>query len=147
MFVTRPAFEQRMPLGLGDDSSRYWLAVMLSVESPWFLLTHMTAGGATNAVAQTVAVAWETTLMELLDSIGGESVVALRYIAPSNAPKRGWTMKEVSELWSASDVEADRTGPLLIRFRNEADLLDCFQGKVGGATEGRRLLVRICADS
>lgn len=146
MFVTRPTFEQRVPLGLGDDSCRYWRAVMLSAESPWFLLSHISSEEA-HAVVQTVAVAWETTLLALVEAIGSESVVALRYVATSTALKGGWTMRAVAELWTASEAEVDRTGPLLIRFRNETDLLDCFQGKVTGAHEGRKLLVRICDDS
>ena len=118
---------------------------MLSAESPWFLLTHIAGGGA-HALVQTVAVAWETTLLALVDSIGSESVLALRYVAPSSTTRGGWTMTDVCELWVASDKEVNRTGPLLLRFRNEANLVDSFQGKVSGAVEGRKLLVRLSVD-
>ena len=145
MFVTKPALEQQVPTGIGDEECRYWLAVLFSFESPWFLLTYTTSKGRHPRV-QTIAVAWETTLAAMLEPIGVASVLALRYIAPSRVRRGLWSMKDVCEMWSASDHELRQTGPLIFRFRNETDLADCFEQRASPDHDGRKLLLSIGAD-
>lgn len=144
MFVTTSNFEQRIPAGLALPDSRYWLAVILSSEAPWFLVSYRVREGDASFV-QTVAVAWESTLSEFITTVGAEQLVSVRWVVPDCEKAGQWSMKEVAELWAPTDGEIADTGPLLCRVAGEQELVDSFQGRVARSAAGRRLLARLSA--
>lgn len=139
MFVTRPQFEQWIPEALGEEGDRYWKAVALSTEGPWFLVAARLEDDDCSFV-RSYAIAWERTLIEVVQEVASESIVAVHCIWPSRSRSGEWSMKTISELWFPSDDEAERTGPLLLRVRGEDRLRDCHQQQVLGEDSRRQLL-------
>jgi hypothetical protein len=142
MFVTTPEFEQLVPKGLGSPHCRYWRAVPLSSETPWFLLQHRTLEGESTAI-QTVAVAWESTLRQLVETAEPDSVVCVLCLAPSRSGGHGWSVKRASELWLPSESEVHETGPLLFGTDGEPALYDSYHRAVATVDPRRRLLIRV----
>lgn len=139
MFVTTPALEERVPRGLGQPGSRYWAAMMLSTDGPWFLVTHYSR---TQRVSQTVAVAWETTLVEMVGSLERGSIVGIGRVSLNRSVGR-WIVQDVEELWLPSPQESERSGPLLLRMVGDEHLLNCFLDRVPNEVDGRELLIRV----
>lgn len=141
MFVTAPGFEELIPKEIGGDEARYWTAVMLSAETPWFLVTFWQKEHEL-AWTQTVAVAWETTLLSVFESATAKEVFSISRLARDHAPEGPWLLREVAELWIPLESEANETGPLLFRVVGGSSLRDTFGGEVPESQEGRRLLFR-----
>ena len=72
MFITKPEFQHHVPdaLKLSPDST-YWAAVFLSTEAHWYLLSYRAGPGADTV---TVAVAWESDLLSILEVLGREAI-------------------------------------------------------------------------
>ena len=139
MFVTTPDFEQWVPPGLGPPQWRYWRAVTLSCETPWFLLTHIAVEDDCSAI-QTVAVAWESTV----ETAEPGSVIGVLCLAPSRDRGGDWYVKRASELWLPSVGEESETGPLLFGLRGEPALYDSYHRRVANANNtSRQLLLRM----
>ena len=139
MFVTNPTFEDVLPRNLGEPGHRYWLAVLLSSETPWFLVTFRQEVAGLELL-QTVAVAWETTLVTVVQTLTRGKVISVSRVSPTR--KSTWVMGRVAELWLPAKTEADQTGPLLYRMAEESSLRDAFQNAVEREDSGRRLLFR-----
>ena len=133
-----------MPTDLTIPGSRHWLAVMLSTEAPWFLVSFRGQDESAGFV-QTVAVSWESTLAQLIESVGPLRVVSLRWVVPSRTKAGEWSMKKISELWQPADDEMANSGPLYFRVIGKTHLYDSFQAKVASPKAGRRLLVRLAS--
>ena len=142
MFVSIPAFEQHVPQGLAPADHKHWLAVMLSNQAPWFLLTH-----AIGNLTQTVAVAWESTLLSLVEMVGSQSVLSVRLMIPDASGAGSWAMKEVIEVWSPSDDERPMTGPALLRLAGDDVLRDSFLTELSSESSGRQLVFRTASGS
>lgn len=138
MFVTRPQFEQWIPKALGEED-RYWKALALSLEAPWFLVTTRFDDDGDSFI-QSYAIAWESTLIEVVQNPASNPIVSVQCISPSHSQSGEWSMKAISELWFPSEDEVVQTGPLLLRFRGEEGLRDCFQQQVLGEDARRQLL-------
>jgi len=140
MFETRPEFEQAIPAFFAKEGSRYWQAMAISVDLPWYLLRYRQASDE-GCFTQTLAVAWESGLRSLIGGSGIDlidlSIVAL------DGGSGGWTMRRVSEVWSASEDEAQETGPLLFLLAAETSLLSSHLQQVQRTCPDRTLLVRI----
>lgn len=139
MFMTTPDFEQWVPSALAPDGATYWRVMSLVNRVPWYLLTYRHPEG----TVETMAVAWETTLKELIEVLGGASVVNLHCIAPSADEAGEWKVKTVSELWLPTEDEARDTGPLLFAVVGEDDLYDSHQSKVTSREGLRKVLLRV----
>ena len=142
MFITSPTFAEQVPAPLCEPGSAYWRAFVLSTEASWFLLTHWVGQGEDKHV-QTVAVAWESTLLDVVAVVGPESVQSVHWIGRCFAESREWVMMAVSELWLPSKADAQTTGPLLLRIRGEQELRDAFGTHLRTVDEGRQLLLHI----
>lgn len=141
MFVTTPGFEELIPKEMGGAQARYWTAVMLSAETPWFLVTFWQKEHEL-AWTQTVAVAWETTLLSVFGSATAKEVLSISRLTRDLVPEGPWMLREIAELWVPSESEADETGPLLFRVVGDTGLRDTFGGAAPEPQEGRRLLFR-----
>lgn len=142
MFVTTPEFKQWVPPGLGPPEWRYWRAMTLANETPWYLLTHRTVEDDCSAI-QSIAVAWESTLRLLVETAEVGSVIGLLCLAPSDSAVGDWSVKRASELWLPSEGEERETGPLLFGLDGQSVLYDSYHRKVARADASRRLLLRM----
>lgn len=136
MFITNASLEHCVPDGIGSTNSRYWLAVLLSQESPWFLLSHKAEHG----LAQSIAVAWEWTLLEVLNQVGPDAVIALYWVLPDPYQPGQWAMKDIAELWLPCGEDVYELGPILMRVRGELSLTDAFRRSVKDDADRRSLL-------
>ena len=139
MFITTPDLKVNVPKELARPGSLFWSAALLSTESPWFLVTYCDP---TDQVMQTIVVAWETTLVELLDSVGVDPIVGLSRVSTSQL-RGSWRIDDIEELWIPSDDECRHVGPLLLRVRGEAVLRDCLFGVVPPEALGRTLFLKL----
>jgi hypothetical protein len=139
MFITTPDLQVNVPKGLARPGSLFWRAALLSTQSPWFLVTYCDP---TEQILQTIVVAWETTLVELVDSVGAAPIVGLCRVATSQL-RGSWQIDDIEELWIPSNDEGQGVGPLLLRVRGEAVLRDCLFGVVPPEVSGRTLFVKL----
>jgi hypothetical protein len=146
MFVATEAFRTRLPIP-GDEAGQFYMAVMLSTESPWFLVTHRGHAEARPRMLQTVAVAWEVTLVAIVQTLGSECVAGVTRMAPAREGTRCWTSTELTELWIPSEEEATDCGPLLFRAAREACVRDSFGIPVESHRRGRELLLRVTSST
>ena len=144
MFVTKADFEQAMPPALCPPDTKHWHAMALSSHLPWFLVVTKVKVKR-RSFTQTTALAWEWSVIGLVESAPPGTILSLHYISPSLTRIEGWTMSRVSELWHPSKEELSQTGPLLLRFADKDGLYDCYETDVRGENPERRLLLRIGA--
>lgn len=100
MFITDAAQEFEFPVaGLGDPRLRYWRLLRLSLARPWYVLTIEHAADGEPA-RHTVCVAWDTDLVDFIDSLGSARALALTCIRPRRSASAGhWTSWDVHEVW------------------------------------------------
>jgi hypothetical protein len=145
MFVTRPGFERTFPPKLIDPGSRYWLAAELSTGAPWYLMTYWVLPDTRDAHLQTVAIAWETTLIGLVEEVGPLLVVAINRLELKSKSSGGWSIENVQELWLPAKDELKDVGPLIFKTAENASLTGMLSGQVERDHLGRRCLIRFPA--
>lgn len=142
MFETRPDFEQPVPPAIAMDGSRYWRAMVLSSNLPWYLLRYrLRADEDGSGITQSTAIAWESTLRSALETIDRDSIVDLAILAPNDASGE-WTLRRVTEVWLSTPEETQDTGPLLFQLQDAASLLSTHLQPVSSASTPRTLLFR-----
>lgn len=139
MFITTPDLKVNVPKELARPGSLFWSAALLSTQSPWFLVTYCDPA---EKILQTIVVAWETTLVELVDAVGVAPIVGLCRVATGQL-RGSWHIDDIEELWIPSEVEGQNVGPLLLRVRGEAVLRDCLFGVVLPEVLGRTLFLKL----
>ena len=111
MFITTPAFAQWVPPGLGPADCHFWRAMQLCSTMSWFLVTIRIQDS-----LETFAVAWESTLIEVVEEVGSTRVVAIQMLRQCGPSPGAWTSGEVSEVWRATKDEVSDTGPLIFKL-------------------------------
>lgn len=127
-----------MPSNLVGPNQRHWKAVTLSVESPWYLFVYA-AEYQGQKVPQTTLVAWESTLLQLLESIPSTNHRAIGRLDKSHSPGVRWKVTWVETVWVASAEELEETGQLLLQVEGDPQLRDAHLAPV--PTRGGRRLV------
>lgn len=128
MFTTMPAFEQFVPPGLKLPEQRFWTATSLT-QAPWYLFTfEVDHQGET--MCQTVLVAWETSLCDLLRAIPFDARKAVGRFDPPRSPSSSqWTVRWATAVWSTAPDDPD-FGPLIFKFEGEQVSRDTFLAEV-----------------
>lgn len=142
MFMTTPDFEQWVPSALAPEGGAFWRAMTLVNQTPWYLVTYKHHED-DSVFVQTTLVAWESTLIEMVEALGAASVLSVHCVAPCHEGVREWAMRLISELWLPTDEEARNTGPLLFALDGEEGLYDSFHSKVLSREHRRKLLLRV----
>jgi hypothetical protein len=141
MFVTEPNHEFFVPSGLGLSGTKHWRIVRLAVHAVWFVLTVEVAEGALS-VKRTACVAWDTDLVELLQSLGDANAVGLLCMTPGwCSPTGQWAAREVCEVWEARTVEDHRT--VILRDSHGHEFGDRPRAPAQQALTDRRLILRL----
>lgn len=138
MFVTKPEFRHPLPSALKQSPDcSYWVAMLLSTESQWFLVTFRMGP---DKVIQTLAVCWESELVTVLQGLGCDAVVGLSRLC---SPAEGrWTVQEVEEVWMAPEDDVDSGDSVVLRFRGDARLKNLFMDPVSQSLSGWTCLVK-----
>jgi hypothetical protein len=118
MFVTKSDFEHAMPPALCLPDTKHWHAMALSSDLPWFLVVTKVKVKR-RFFTQTTALAWEWSVIGLVENTPPRTVLSMHYVSPCPQPIEGWTMSRISELWLPSKEELIQTGPLLVDFHLE----------------------------
>lgn len=137
MFITTPTFAQWVPPGLAPADCHYWRAMQLSTTMSWFLVTFRMQDS-----LETLAVGWESTLIDVVEEVGSTRVVAIQIIRQCGPSPGSWTTGEVSEVWRATQEEASDTGPLVFKLVGQAELTSSFNSPVAVQEVSRALLFR-----
>jgi hypothetical protein len=116
MFVTVPQYELEMPQPLAGED-RYWGAVSLAVDVPWFLFTYAVDYGPVK-LRHTSAVSWEPMLVELIALVRPELRGGLALLVKSDEQREPWRLRWVEELWAATNQE-NSAEKLLLRLAGE----------------------------
>jgi hypothetical protein len=141
MFITTTAFQQPMPAALAPNGESYWQAFSLSLRTPWYLLTYRHEEDECEFIS-TEVIAWEKTLLRMIEEIGVPAVMAIDCITPSLEGGAPWVMKQARELLLPAEIERRETGPLLFVFEGEAGIFDSHQERVVARKNGRTVLLK-----
>jgi len=123
MFVTMPHFEQNMPLNLVGPGQKYWQAVTLSVESPWYLFVYEAQYGQRKE-PQTTLVAWEATLLAILEGIPPADRKGVARVEKERNPGTQWNVRWVETIWAPAPEEVEETGLFLLQLEGDPEVRD-----------------------
>lgn len=141
MFETRPEFQQTVPAFFANDGSCYWNAMAITANLPWYLLRYRQRTDE-GCFIQTIAVASEPALRGILQAAEASSIMDLTAIFLETGGS-GWSMQRILEVWLASPVETEETGPLLFCATGTTSLLSSYLQPVRQTCPDRTLLIRI----
>lgn len=122
MFVTMPQFEEPGMTALAGEGQKYWraLAAVFPVE-PWYLFV-FEAALLDARINQTMLVAWEESLIDIIDRVPPEDRRAVYRLEPCAAG--GLTFRTIQALWAPTAEEAARGIGAVFGIEGESDLLD-----------------------
>lgn len=138
MFVTMPHFEQFMPANLVGSNQKYWRAVTLSLESPWYLFVYEAEYGQ-GKVPQTTLVAWEATLLAILEGIPAADRKGVARVEKERCPGTRWHVTWIEFIWAPAPEEAEETGLFLLQLEGDPQVRDAHLAPVG-LRDGRSLV-------
>lgn len=138
LFVTMPHFEQSMPSNLVGPGQKYWRAVTLSVESPWYLFVYEAQYGQQKE-PQTTLVSWESALLEILECIPAADRKGIARVEKERNPGTQWNVRWLETIWVPAAEEADATGLFLLQLEGDPQLRDAHLQPV--PSRGGRSLV------
>jgi hypothetical protein len=140
VFVTMPPFEQLMPANMVGPDQQYWRAVTLSLEAPWYLFVYEAQYGQ-QKVPQTTLVAWEVTLLDILEAVPVANRMGVARIEKEPGSGNRWNMSWVETIWAPAQEESEQTGPFLLQLTDDAQVRDAHLQPVV-FRNGRELVYR-----
>lgn len=135
LFVTMPAAEHPMPAGLTMPGHRYWNAVTLSIEHPWFLFQY-DVQYPDALVTQTTLVAWEEGLMQVLEAIPAERRRALHLMQQEKGSSE-WALRRVRAVWAPGPQDQESGVLLVLQLNGDEICRDIFLEALP-TSDGRR---------
>lgn len=119
MFLTFEGLEGRVPAQALNSGFQYWGATVLPKAVPWYLVNIRRR---TTARQETVFVACESMLVDLLNDLEGDAVVSLMRFDADDGPDSDWKIARVVEVWWDSMLaEGER---LSFKVQGEVTLRD-----------------------
>ena len=141
MFITEPDHEFFVPAGLGTSSARRWRLVRLSLQACWFVLTVEVPDGEVR-FTRTVCIAWDTDLVDVLESLGDATAIALLCMTPGwCSPTGQWSARAVDEVWIARTSDGDYA--VVLRDKHGDEFGDQSRTDPQQALVDRRLILRL----
>jgi hypothetical protein len=123
VFVTMPHFEQPFLSNLAGDGQQYWRAVTLSAHAPWYVFLYE-APIADGRFLQSTLVAWEETVLNLLEVVPRDSWRGIYRLEPATQKTGGWRFREVSEIWTPTQSERESGLTAVLLLEGDAQLRD-----------------------
>ena len=121
MFVTQTQFEQPVPAGIAAPGNRFWRAVGLTLQTPWYLCVYRTSN---QARPKTCLVSWESDLRDLVASHEALNVIAVARLDDAAPNSALWSMRWIKSIWLATRDEREEVGSLVFQFDDDAALKD-----------------------
>lgn len=104
MFVSHPSFEFPMPPDHSQPGVQHWRMLELTLQAPWFLLSEE-VGAPEFSATQTLCIAWEYDLADVLQSMDPSRVKGLVCMMPAERPEAPpWSPREIQEVWVHSSA-------------------------------------------
>lgn len=124
MFVTLPQYQEPGMTALAGHAETYWRALLADFPVlPWYLF--LRESRVLDAyVNQVVLVAWEETLIELIEEAPLEATRAVYRVDPG--PVGGLTFRVVSALWRASEQGNAQGFLAMLALESDPRPLDSF---------------------
>jgi hypothetical protein len=124
MFVTLPQFREPAMTAMADNAGTYWRGLIADFPVlPWYLF--LRKGRMLDAyVDQVVLVAWEETLIELVEATPKAARRAVYRVDP--IPYGGLNFRVVSALWRASDRGNAEGFLAMLALEGASEPLDSF---------------------
>jgi hypothetical protein len=122
MFVTMPQFEEPGMTAMAGEGQKYWraLAAVFPVE-PWYLFV-FEAALLDARINQTMLVAWEESLLDIIDRVPPADRRAVYRLAPGAEGRL--TLRTVQALWAPTAEEAAQGIGAVLGLERESELLD-----------------------
>jgi len=120
MFLTFAGLEGHVPSRALEAGFQYWDAAVLPAPVPWYLVSVIRKGK--GGRHETLFVASESMLVDLLNEVQGGSVIGLVKFDAGSGSRRPWKMTELSEVWC--DARLPEGTRLFFRLPGEATLRD-----------------------
>lgn len=142
MFVTSDAFVQFLHPSAVAPSQQYWRVVTLTLTRHWYLVVHsVTHQG--HQVPQTLLVAWEGTLLDLLAEIPRRDLMGIARLDWQAGQRASWSLRWIDALWRSSESEALAIGPLVLTLDADPQARNVELVPVAEHAD-RQLLFRAC---
>lgn len=123
MFLSRPQYEFLVPIRLGEPGCQHWRIVEMSLHAPWYLLTVDRPGSsdAHSPTAQTLFIAWDTDLADVIKAVESARILGLLAIVPGWASPTGqWTSRQINEVW----LDTSETGTSVTLLDIDGNVFD-----------------------
>lgn len=101
MFVTSEAFVQFLHPSAVAPPQQYWRVVTLTLERQWYLVVHKVLYKG-RKVSQTALVAWEPTLVDLLNEIPAEDLIGIARLDWQSDSNASWSLQWLEAGWRPS---------------------------------------------
>jgi hypothetical protein len=143
MFVSIPHLEQAMPAGLAPKGSRFWRAVELSVNLPWFVVTVQTEDRDGHLI-RSLLLAHDEDLFGLIEANPDDSLRALKQILPTapGDPVSAWQSRDILRVWRVAGHAAGSPGELIFEDAS-MQFSDGLGTIAGGAPRGKELVLQL----
>lgn len=93
-----------MPPDHSQPGVQHWRMLELTLQAPWFLLSEE-VGAPEFSATQTLCIAWEYDLADVLQSMDRSRVKGLVCMMPAERPEAPpWSPREIQEVWMHSSA-------------------------------------------
>lgn len=138
MFITAPGLVQHLHPSHVAPRQSHWPAITLALEHHWYLLIHDVCCQG-RKLSQTSLVAWDSTLLDLLERIPAADLRGIARVDRRREPGPSWALQWIGALWAPAPCEAQEVGPLLFQLDNDPQVRNASLLRVDHRP-GRRLL-------
>lgn len=138
MFITAPGLVQYLHPTMVAPRQSHWPAITLALERPWYLLVYDVAYKG-KKVSQTSLVAWDATLLDMLDLIPLTDLNGIARLDRCRGTGPSWAFQWISALWAPAPCEGLGADGLMFKLHDDPQLRDTRLQPVAD-TQGRRLL-------
>ena len=138
MFITAPGLVQHLHHSKVAPRQTHWPAITLALERPWYLLVYDVSYNG-HKVSQTSLVAWDHTLLDLLDRIPVADLSGIARLDRRREAGPSWALEWIGALWAPAPCESQDLGPVLFQLGQDPQLRNTDLLPVAEAP-GRRLL-------
>jgi hypothetical protein len=102
MFVSRPPYEFPVPDQLRGPDERYWRALAMPTNLPWYIATlESLVRGKT--YVNSMCFCWETDLLDAVRGAPATVLVSLQMVRPPRAKEPAWSMRPIARIWRLID--------------------------------------------
>ncbi len=109
MFVSLPEYRFHVPTPLAAPGASYWRSLVLSTNTPWYVLTIRTEEA---SPADTFLLVWDSDLVQAIKT--SEVQVESLLLLSRSGVRGAWSPIEITEIWEASDPQDEGTQVLLV---------------------------------